>query len=267
VTVEGVAAPQRTLTLNATVAFVLAGMVNSLLHECAHAVAGLAVGLVPTITPFAVSYEPEGTARQQMITAAAGPLFSLVLGLVLLVVAHRWGRGFGRLVWMFLAFMGVMNFVGYCFIAPFARAGDTGTVLTLLGAPQWVFIVVGMVGVAGQFWLARRFAVEVKRYAAEPAQQRQIAYFPWLIGTPVFVLLTLLELIMLQLPAQYAVLILVYSVAFGVFAPMQFIFSRRVHNTLEPLSLAPVPVAGLVLTGLVAVLGIALAAIGGLRVG
>jgi hypothetical protein len=107
----------------------------------------------------------------------------------------------------------------------------------------------------------------VKRYATEPAQQRRIAYFPWLIGTPVIVLLALLELIMLQLPTQYVVLILAYSVAFGVFAPMQFIFSRRVHNTLEPLSLAPVPAAGLVLTGLFAVLGITLAAIGGLRLG
>jgi hypothetical protein len=267
VTEEATATPQRTLTINATVAFVLAGLVNSLLHECAHAVAGLVLGLVPTITPFSVSYVPEGTAGQQTVTAAAGPLFSLVMGLVLMVAARRWGRGFGRLVWMFLAFMGVMNFVGYCFIAPFARVGDTGQVLTLLGAPEWVFIVVGLVGVAGQFWLARRFAVEVKRYATEPAQQRQIAYFPWLIGTSVVVLLALLELIILQLPAPYLVLILAYSVAFGVFAPMQFIFSRRVHNTLEPLSLAPVPVAGLVLTGLLAVVGIALVAIGGLRVG
>jgi hypothetical protein len=239
--VAATASPQRTLTLNATVAFVLAGLVNSLLHEGAHAVAGLAVGLVPTITSFAVSYDPEGTARQQTITAAAGPVFSLVMGLVLMVVARRWGRGFGRLVCMFLAFMGVMNFVGYCFIAPFARAGDTGKVLTLLGAPQWVFLAVGVVGVAGQFWLARRFAVEVKRYATEPAQQRRIAYFPWLIGTLVIVLLALVELIMLRLPTPYLVLILVYSVAFGVFAPMQFIFSRRVHNTLEPLSLAPGP--------------------------
>jgi hypothetical protein len=128
--VEAAATPQRTLILNTTVAFVLAGLANSVLHECAPAVAGLAVGLVPTITPFAVSYEPEGTARQQTITAASGPLFSLVMGIVLMVAARRWGRGFGRLVWMFLAFMGMMNFVGYCFIAPFARAGDTGKVLT-----------------------------------------------------------------------------------------------------------------------------------------
>lgn len=61
-------------------------MVNSLLHEAAHAVAGLVLGLTPTITPLSVSYEPEGTREQQIITAAAGPLFSLAMGLILMIV-------------------------------------------------------------------------------------------------------------------------------------------------------------------------------------
>jgi hypothetical protein len=69
---------RRRLAAVASVAIVLTGMVNSLLHEAAHAVAGMAQGLTPTISPFSVSYEPEGTAQQQIIGAAAGPLFARV---------------------------------------------------------------------------------------------------------------------------------------------------------------------------------------------
>ena len=43
--------------------------------------------------------------------------------------------------------MGVMNFVGYLFIAPFASVGDTGQILHLLGAPVLVYVGVALVGV------------------------------------------------------------------------------------------------------------------------
>ena len=148
---------------------------NTLLHESAHAVAGLSLGLTATLSPFSVDYDGQTTTRQDIITAAAGPVFSLVMGLVLMVVARNWGRGVVRLFWMWLAFMGVMNFVGYCFIAPFAQAGDTGQVLALLHTPWWGFVLVAAAGVAGQFLLARRFAVEVKRYAATKPEERRLA--------------------------------------------------------------------------------------------
>ena len=139
-----------------------------------------------------------------IITALAGPVFSLVMGLVVMVVARSWGRGFCRLFWMWLSFMGVMNFVGYCFIAPFAQAGDTGQALALLGAPGWVCVLVGLVGVAvASSWLARRFAVEVKRYA--DGRGRGAAARPssaWIIGTPVVIVLTVVELSLLQAPSR-----------------------------------------------------------------
>jgi hypothetical protein len=79
---------RRRLAAVASVAIVLTGMVNSLLHEAAHAVAGMAQGLTPTISPFSVSYEPEGTAQQRII-GAAGPLFGLAMGLSLMIVARQ----------------------------------------------------------------------------------------------------------------------------------------------------------------------------------
>ena len=48
------------LTANATISFVLAALITSLLHESAHAVAGLVQGLTPTASPFSVELAPEG---------------------------------------------------------------------------------------------------------------------------------------------------------------------------------------------------------------
>ncbi len=263
----GTAAPTRSLTANSTVALVLASIVNSLLHESAHAVAALTLGLTPTISPFSVDVAEAATPNQEIMVASAGPLFSLVLGLVVMRVGRSWGTGVVRLFWMWLAAMGVMNFVGYCFIAPFAQGGDTGQVLALLGAPATVYILVALVGVGGQFLLARRFAIEVKRYAGTIPDERRLAYFPWLIGTPILVFLALVELLLLSVPALYAGPILAYSVAFAVFAPMQFIFTAKVTNRLEPLRLQPVSRRAIGVVVGVAALDVILAAVGGIRLG
>ena len=253
----------RALTANAALAFVLAAIVNSVLHESAHAIAGLVQGLTPTISPFSVDYVPEGTTTERIITAAAGPLFSLVLGLGLIRLARSWGSGFGRLFWLWLAFMAVMNFVGYCFIAPFAHNGDTGQALALLGAPTWIFLIVSIIGVGGQFLLARRFAIEVKRYASGIEQERSLSFYSWMIGTPVVVVLTAVEALLMGAPAEQLVIVVAYGLAVGVFAPMQFLFSARVQNASDPLRLKPVDPAALGVTVVVAVAMIALAGQGG----
>jgi hypothetical protein len=257
----------RTLTANATLALVLASIVNSLLHEGAHAVATLAYGFAPTLSPFSVDVSEPTTTRQEIVIALAGPLFSLVLGLVMMGVARNWGRGIVRFFWMWLAALGVMNFVGYCFIAPIAKGGDTGQALALLGAPWWVFVVVCVAGIGGQFWLARRFAVELKRYAADKQAERHIAYFPWLIATAIMVVITVVEVFLMHAPAIYVFPVVAYAVAFAVFAPMQFIFSAGVSNRFETLDLQPVNRVAIALVIVVVAFDIILAGIGGIRLG
>ena len=45
----------RPALINTIAAFVLAAIVNSLLHELAHAMAGWGLGLTPNLTPFSVT--------------------------------------------------------------------------------------------------------------------------------------------------------------------------------------------------------------------
>lgn len=258
---------RRALLAGSTLAFVLAAMVNDTLHELAHAVAGLAVGLTPTLSPFSVEYEPQGTSSQQIITAAAGPLFSLVMGLVLMVLARHWGRGLVRLFFLWLPFMGVMNFAGYCFIAPFAQVGDTGQVLKLLGAPGWAYALVALVGVAGQFWLGYRFASQVKRYTRTVDAERQLAFIAWIIGTLIMIVLTTVQVVALGVEPAVVFVVVFYSCAVGVFGPMQFIFHHRFPAGEEHLELRRVNVRGLVVTVVLAVLLVGLALSGGVTLG
>lgn len=258
---------RRGLTAASATAFVLAAIVSSTLHELAHAAAGLVQGLTPTVSPFSVDYVPDGTAAQQVVTAAAGPLFSLVLGLVLLGVARHWGPGTVRLFWLWLTFVALMNFVGYLMIAPVAQVGDTGKVLELLDAPGWVYVLVLVLGVAGLFALAYGFATQIGRYAPDLAVERQLAFRAWIIGTLATMTLSLVELLALGAESDAFVVVLMYSLAVGIFAPMQFLFRSRVRASPEVLQVDQIPRAGIALTALFAVAMVVLAGVGGVTLG
>jgi hypothetical protein len=178
------------------------------------------------------------------------------------------GNGFARLFWLWLGFMGVMNLVGYIVIAPFVSAGDTGRALTLLHAPGWVFILVSLVGVAMLFGLAYLFARQVKRYTDGIEGERVLAFRAWAIGTLINVVLVTTELLLATPDMGSLVAVGAYAFAVGIFAPMQFIFSRRVPKVpVEDLDLARPSRAGLILTVLAVLAVIVLAAVGGVRLG
>jgi hypothetical protein len=248
-------------------AFVLAALVNSTVHELAHAIAGLAQGKAATLTPFSVGYDFEGTVSQQATVTAAGPLFSLVLGLGLMVLGRSMGKGLLRLFVLWLSFISAMNFVGYLVIAPFAGVGDTGRLLELLQAPGWVYVVLAVVGVAGQFGLAYLFAGQVRRYTTTLTEERQLAFYPWIFGTAIVMVLTLMEVLAFGVEPAVMIVVVSYSFAVAIFAPMQFIFHERFRALGEPLALRPFHVAGFVGTAALAAGLVVLAAVGGVTLG
>lgn len=136
------------LWLSSTVAYVLAASVSTTLHESAHAVAGLAFGHAVTLSSFSADTVRPMSHGHAAVMTAAGPVFSLTLGVVLILTGQNLGRGFGRLFVMWLGFLSAQNFVGYLAITPF-RAGDSGAFVDELGLPgvvAWIFCAVGVVG-------------------------------------------------------------------------------------------------------------------------
>jgi len=123
---------------NSTVAFVVAQMVVVLLHESAHTVAGLLQSYRATQFAGEVRFSPEQSTTAQVVTALAGPIFSLVSGLVAMMFRPFRGRGFAQLLWAWFAFLSAEEGFGYFTIAPIFTSGDTGAALAALGAPGWV---------------------------------------------------------------------------------------------------------------------------------
>ena len=148
---------------NTTVAYVVAQMLVIVLHESAHTVAGLLQGYQATQFTGEVRFAPDQTPTAHVITALAGPLFSLVSGLVAMHLRPFRGRGFLQLLWVWFAFLSAEEGFGYLTIAPLVTDGDTGAALAELHAPVWVGWVCMAAGIAGLVFLARQFAVPIVR--------------------------------------------------------------------------------------------------------
>jgi hypothetical protein len=252
------------LFFHSTVAFVLGGMLAVTAHELSHLVAGLLLGEQATLYPTAVEFAGDRATSDATVTAATGPIFSLVSGIVLIFTTRHAGRGFGRLLWMWFAFMSAQTGFGYLMIAVFAREGDTGRVLDNLGAPGFVYWLSLAVGVAGMLWLSRMFAARVLAYTdgTVPAM-RAFGLFSWLAGSAV--LLIVYALAVRDLEPDLIVICLLGVFASGVFAPMFSFFHRSLSVPSTPLTLST-PITGLVSAAVLALV-LVLVVAGGVPVG
>lgn len=258
------------LLLSSIVAALLAGEAMILVHELFHALTGLATGDRGTLLPVAWMSTGEGASAAGIAVTAAGPVLSLVSGALMMIwqpLRHR--GGFAHLLWMWFAAVSLMEAVGYLVITPLG-AGDTASIVERLGAPLWAALVMCILGVAGMFATARAFAPFVARatgYEKRPAWA--LAFWPWLIATPVSVGLAIPYLLLspLSLAPADSIVVSMGSTVLFVAAPMSFLFSRRVASTAErePLVLPRAPVAGIV--ALVVLVALKLALTQGLALG
>ncbi|OFM04506.1 hypothetical protein HMPREF2724_02335 [Corynebacterium sp. HMSC071F07] len=165
----------RTLLINSTLAAIIGTTIMVFLHECAHFLTPLALGHSASLSAFAVTHSEDIPTHTALI-AAAGPIFSLLSGIICSLLQPR------RLVWIWFSFASIMEGVCYFVITP-AGAGDTATVVDALGWPAWVQLVMCAVGVAGMFATAWHFAPYIKRFAGDDRKaQWAMAFWPWLIG-------------------------------------------------------------------------------------
>jgi hypothetical protein len=126
-----------------------------ILHETAHAVAALALGIHSTLFNFWVDYDPsQATTIDRAAIGIAGPTVCLVIG-VICWSAYRRTRV--AMPWLYLAAFGVTNFFGNLLSAAFL--GDFSNAAVLLGlspAMRYVASVVGAVSVAAMLFVTGR---------------------------------------------------------------------------------------------------------------
>lgn len=255
----------RLLLANSALALTLAAPVAVTLHELAHAVAGLALGSAAVLSSNSVAYVPELAPSDEVLAAAAGPVFSLVLGTVVFLALRNAGRGFGRLLALWTGLVSMQNFAGYLLIAPFAEAGDTGQIMAILGAPAVAYVASAVLGVALTLLNARLLAGQVTRYARSQDELRHLVLLAWLIGTAITIVLTPLDTLGAGLSGGHIPVIVAGAVAIAIFAPVFTLFYRRLHPPYEELRLGT-PLVPLVVTVVLVVL-IAVVLGPGLRLG
>jgi hypothetical protein len=242
---------------SSTVAFVVAQMVVIILHESAHTLTGLLQGYRATQFAGEVRFTPEQTTRALVVTALAGPAFSLVSGLVAMLFRPFRGLGFAELLWAWLAFLSAQEGFGYLTIAPIITGGDTGAALSALHAPGWVGWICTALGLAGTLFLARRFAVVGVRFTRDLYEIRAFCFYPWLIATGILVVLSAVQLAITPGTSIGAVVaIMAGSASLGIFAPVAMSFWQRVSVRKELLDLPPVPWAGIAAAVVLALLNI-----------
>lgn len=228
----------RMVLIHSGLAFALAFLITLFVHELAHGLAALSLGLRPVVH---ATYESDvaTTPGKQTAIALAGPVASALVGAVLLAVPS-WGHGIARLLQVWLGLLGMATFCGYLLTAPFLSSGDIGLALALQHAPTavaWLVALVGAVGIVGLGALAARGFVPLAGSGPDRTPLlRALGLMGWLAGA----VLTFVAIF----PPQYVSI--VFAIVFtGVFTMFVRFFSTRVPSARATRFTArsPVPTA------------------------
>ena len=185
-TTSAPAAVSATWFLRIVVWFPTAYTIVIIAHEGAHAVSAVALGFPSTLFNFWVDYEfTDATVVQQAIVGGAGPVASLVLGVVAAIGYRVVLRPAASIPLLLLAAHGVSNFFGNLMSAAFV--GDFSNAARALGVPmplRYGMALLGVIGVGVTLFMAGR---ELRRWTS-PGTGRLIAaagttIVPMVLGT------------------------------------------------------------------------------------
>lgn len=257
--------PNGRIVLHVAAAMIAAGLLTILLHEAAHAVAGLGFGIASRVYPFAAMPVTEPGRDENAVILLAGPAFSLVLGVALsLVIRPRARPGSAYLFGVWFAYTNILEGAGYLIFTPFG-IGDTGMVAAAYGVEMtlgWVGFIAGL-GIA--LLLAIRYARRIVPLvpAGDLPRLRALSFYPWMIGVVVAILLSFawMALADIDLDGGSSIAVAVGGIALGVWAPMAMPFTVKARGDApdsRPLRLGVFPTLSAVIIVVVIAVNIAL---------
>ncbi|QDA59592.1 hypothetical protein [Hymenobacter jejuensis] len=193
------------LVLKAACLYTTAFLLTLLLHELGHALMSWALGGAPVLhNSYVDSRTPNMSDRASLLIALAGPVLSLVQGILFLLLARGSRSGSSRALFgLYLGVFGVINFLGYVMTSPFVPYGDLGQVMTLLHMPTWGAVLAAVLAAAvlvviirstGDWFL--RFVPTIEGQAAKEAfltkrrAMQALIFWPWVVGSIVITVLS-----------------------------------------------------------------------------
>lgn len=236
----------RSRLLCSALAFALALLVAITLHEAAHAVAALVQGRAPVMYGYAVD-DDSVTDTEDVVTALAGPVVSLLLGLAALSLPVRPRSPFWALTLLWGGLVAVQNVAGYLITGPFANIGDIGEVLRVTSAPAVVGWIGFLVGWAITAWLGRTAVRRLSAFVVtdEPLapQLRDLGLFAWLLGAVLSAVLSIGALGPADLSGGEQAFVVLGSLTSGIFLFFVRTFLDQVRPAGHAVALT-VPAAG-----------------------
>ncbi|MCX6146497.1 MAG: hypothetical protein NTW25_04505 [Candidatus Kapabacteria bacterium] len=161
---------KKNIILNSTMLFVIATMWQQSLHEMAHFIAAIIFHSknISLHHNYVQHDSSELSLKAKMIIASAGPLFSLLMGILFqLVCASYKKRNLLFLFFLFMSVFGYINFGGYLLVSPFFKGGDTGFVFFKLGFPIWLTIILSIGGAVFLFYAIKMLSKYFVEMASE----------------------------------------------------------------------------------------------------
>jgi hypothetical protein len=189
--------------INSTILFVIASILEMTLHELGHFIAAILVHAKEAVLHHNYVSDEAGDLplRQIIFIKGAGPLVSLVIGMLFHLICSRQDkRNLLFLFNLYMSIFGYIGFFGYLLIAPFFTSGDTGYICFVLEFPIWLTISIAVAGGFILYLLMRmlvRFFVEMG--TAEIADNKELRppfisaliFYPLLAGIVITTLLNL----------------------------------------------------------------------------
>jgi hypothetical protein len=172
--------------------FVTASTITVVLHEGAHALTALALGLQPTLYQYWVDWNPgSATLAQEAAVRAAGPTFSLIVGLCCWLAYRAMKQSAAGLPFLYLAAFGVAMFFGSLMSAAFV--GDFSGVARWLELPMPARYAISALGAAGtvavMIWLGRQLREWIPDKAGKTFGVIGVVVAPIILGTAIIILI------------------------------------------------------------------------------
>lgn len=194
--------------LNSTLALSTAFLITILLHEIAHY--ALAIGLGHE----AILYHNRvdgtiGNIEHQLLILAAGPLFSLFQGVLVLQCAKKMRPTAVSLLVLWFGIAGLITFFGYMMIAPISAIGDTGKIFHILNISIIVPAVLAILSLIVLTLILMKSAGFFEKYTVDCFGPNKTDRKKWAISLILVPLLVSIVVItVLQFPIPHVVSIL-----------------------------------------------------------
>ncbi len=216
----------KALAINSIAIVLSSSIIGIILHELSHYALASYFNLEPILHNDHVSFNTKLATEIQLVSIAAiGPLFSGLTGIIFLSISTKMMKpSLCKLFFLWQGMNGILIFLGYFLIAPFAKNGDTGRVFHFLELPLLLVLGFAILAILVTIKIFKKFSSAFSLYKS-PGTFVHKDHAKSLFLYPIVVSIFLITLLSLPIPKWFSLLP-------TVFMPMTYISTMKAYEKL-----------------------------------